>query len=96
VAQIREAWPELKIVLRGDSGFCRNELMSWCENNGVDFFSVWRAIRGCAGSSGSRCMKRLSSGIGRANRRGYLLSRLPDKEDEEGRLGAGMSRGGQG
>jgi hypothetical protein len=37
VAQIRAAWPAVKIVLRGDSGFCRNELMSWCENNGVDF-----------------------------------------------------------
>lgn len=37
VGQIRAAWPEVKIVLRGDSGFCRNELMSWCENNGVDF-----------------------------------------------------------
>jgi len=35
--QIRAAWPEVKIILRGDSGFCRNELMSWCENNGVDF-----------------------------------------------------------
>lgn len=37
VAQIRAAWPEVKIVLRGDSGFCRNELMSWCEANGVDY-----------------------------------------------------------
>jgi hypothetical protein len=37
VKQIRGAWPEVKIVLRGDSGFCRNELMNWCENNGVDF-----------------------------------------------------------
>jgi len=37
VAQIRAAWPGVKIVLRGDSGFCRNELMSWCENNDVDF-----------------------------------------------------------
>jgi hypothetical protein len=37
VAQIRVAWPEVKIILRGDSGFCRNELMSWCENKGVDF-----------------------------------------------------------
>jgi hypothetical protein len=37
VAQIRAVWPEVKIILRGDSGFCRNELMSWCENNGVDF-----------------------------------------------------------
>ena len=37
VTQIRAAWPEVKIILRGDSGFCRNELMSWCENNGVHF-----------------------------------------------------------
>jgi hypothetical protein len=37
VTQIRVAWPEVKIILRGDSGFCRNELMSWCENNRVDF-----------------------------------------------------------
>jgi hypothetical protein len=37
VAQIRVAWPEVKIILRGDSGFCRNELMSWCESHGVDY-----------------------------------------------------------
>jgi hypothetical protein len=37
VGQIRAAWPEVKIILRGDSGFCRNELMSWCEANRVDF-----------------------------------------------------------
>jgi hypothetical protein len=37
VRQIRSAWPEVKIILRGDSGFCRNELMSWCESHRVDF-----------------------------------------------------------
>jgi len=37
VAQIRSAWPAVKIILRGDSGFCRNQLMSWCEDNGVHF-----------------------------------------------------------
>jgi hypothetical protein len=37
VGQIRAAWPEVKIILRGDSGFCRNELMSWCEANRVDY-----------------------------------------------------------
>jgi hypothetical protein len=37
VTQLRAAWPEVKIVLRGDSGFCRNELMSWCEANRVDY-----------------------------------------------------------
>jgi hypothetical protein len=37
VEQIRAAWSEVKIILRGDSGFCRNELMSWCENHRVDY-----------------------------------------------------------
>jgi hypothetical protein len=37
LAQIRGAWPEVQIILRGDSGFCRNELMSWCESQGVEF-----------------------------------------------------------
>jgi len=37
VGQIRAAWPEVKIILRGDSGFCRNEWMSWCEANRVDY-----------------------------------------------------------
>jgi hypothetical protein len=37
VSQIRARWPEVKIILRGDSGFCRNELMSWCEGHGVDY-----------------------------------------------------------
>jgi hypothetical protein len=37
VTQIRVTWPEVKIVLRGDSGFCRNEWMSWCEANRVDY-----------------------------------------------------------
>ena len=37
VAQIRQRWPEVKITLRGDSGFCREEIMTWCEPEGVDF-----------------------------------------------------------
>ena len=37
VDQIRGTWPEVKIILRGDSGFCRNELMSWCEGKRVDY-----------------------------------------------------------
>ncbi len=37
VQQIRQRWPEVRIILRGDSGFCVNELMSWCEDNGVDY-----------------------------------------------------------
>ncbi len=37
VAQIREAWPEVKIVVRADSGFCREAILRWCEDNGVDY-----------------------------------------------------------
>ena len=37
VKQIRAAWPEVRITMRGDSGFCRNELMSWCEREGVNY-----------------------------------------------------------
>jgi len=37
VGQIRRSWPETKIILRGDSGFCRDEIMSWCEENKVDY-----------------------------------------------------------
>ena len=36
VAQIRARWPKTQIILRADSGFCRDELMNWCEANGVD------------------------------------------------------------
>jgi hypothetical protein len=37
VAQIRQAWPEVKIVIRADSGFCREEILRWCEDHGVDY-----------------------------------------------------------
>jgi Transposase DDE domain group 1 len=36
VRQIRARWPRVRILLRADSGFARDELMSWCETNGVD------------------------------------------------------------
>lgn len=37
VSQIRECWPDVKIIVRGDSGFCREEIMKWCEDNGIDY-----------------------------------------------------------
>jgi hypothetical protein len=37
VAQLRQRWPGVKIILRADSGFCREHLMRWCEDNGVDY-----------------------------------------------------------
>jgi hypothetical protein len=37
VAQIRAHWPQVRILLRADSGFAREALMKWCETNRVDF-----------------------------------------------------------
>lgn len=37
VPRLRAAWPGVRIVIRGDSGFCRDRIMRWCEENGVDF-----------------------------------------------------------
>jgi hypothetical protein len=37
VEQIRNTWPEVKTVVRGDSGFCRDNIMTWCETHGVDY-----------------------------------------------------------
>jgi hypothetical protein len=47
VAHIRRRWPGLRILLRADSGFAREDLMAWCEANGVDF------LFGLARTSGS-------------------------------------------
>jgi hypothetical protein len=37
VKPIRAAWPKVRILVRADSGFCREELMVWCEAEGVDY-----------------------------------------------------------
>lgn len=37
VTQIREQWPEVKLVIRADSAFSREDIMSWCEEHGVDY-----------------------------------------------------------
>jgi hypothetical protein len=37
VKQLRQTWPEVRIIVRGDSGFGREERMAWCEANPVDY-----------------------------------------------------------
>lgn len=65
VAQIRQRWPEVQIVVRADSGFGREELMGWCEAQRVDYVlglarnqrlrrrigpEMWQARRQCGAS----------------------------------------------
>lgn len=43
VERIRREWPDVRITIRGDSGFCRWKLMRWCEKHGVDYiFGIGR------------------------------------------------------
>jgi hypothetical protein len=37
VRQIRARWPKTRIILRADSGFCREELLAWCETSDVHY-----------------------------------------------------------
>jgi hypothetical protein len=46
VSAIRKRWPRVRVLLRADSGFARDALMSWCEQNRVDFlFGLARNVR---------------------------------------------------
>ena len=46
VRQIRRRWPRVRILLRADSGFCRDALMTWCEANRIDYvFGLARNAR---------------------------------------------------
>jgi hypothetical protein len=67
VAQIRERWPNVSIVIRADSGFCRDELMTWCEENRVKY------VLGLAGNS------RLHKRIARESRKAKLKSKRTAK-----------------
>jgi len=37
VQRLRRSWPETRIIVRGDSGFCRQRLLRWCERSGVSY-----------------------------------------------------------
>jgi DDE family transposase len=71
VAQIRARWPRTGICLRADSGFAREELMAWCEENGVDYvFGLARNNRLVAKIARElRSARREASKTGRAARR---------------------------
>jgi hypothetical protein len=37
VTRLRQAWPQVRIIVRADSGFCRWKLMRWCDRNGIGY-----------------------------------------------------------
>ncbi len=45
VKRFRKQWPDVKIIFRGDSGFCRDRILRWCDKNNVGY------ITGMAGNN---------------------------------------------
>lgn len=39
VKRLRQAWPNVKIIFRGDCGFCRHQMFDWCERKKVDYIT---------------------------------------------------------
>jgi len=37
VKRLRQAWPQVEIIFRGDSGFCRHRMLDWCKRSGVGY-----------------------------------------------------------
>jgi hypothetical protein len=63
VEQIRACWPQVRIILRADSGFAREELMAWCEDNRVNYvFGLARnerlekVLSDCMAQAARRCI----------------------------------------
>jgi hypothetical protein len=96
VAQIRASWPEVKIILRGDSGFCRNELMNWCEQNGVEYvFGLARnqRLRRIIEAQMHPATQQWSPD--RQTGAGVQRVRVSDQEDQEGWLGSRAAGSGE-
>lgn len=70
VMRIRKAWPEVRIIVRGDSGFCRDDLLSWCEANHV-FYVIGLARN-------TRLQKRIGKEMGQAHAN-YLKTLQPQR-----------------
>ena len=72
VDRIRERWPKVRILLRGDSGFAREALMAWCEAEGVDYlFGLQRNARLVAELAPELAAARTEAGATRRPARRY-------------------------
>ena len=74
IGQIRQRWPEVPIIVRGDSGFCREELMAWCETNQVSY------LFGLA--KNGRLEQQIAKALRKSHRR-YLQTQRPSRRFRE-------------
>ncbi|MCG8671611.1 MAG: IS1380 family transposase [Pseudomonadales bacterium] len=62
VSVIGKRWPGVNIIIRGDSGFCRDSLMSWCESQKQVYYLLGLA-------KNNRLKKKLGKALSKAKRR---------------------------
>ena len=82
VTETRESWPDVRIILRADSGFARDDLMDWCESNDVDYiFGLARNVRLVGAIKRELVLaRRASRRSGRAERRFAILEKWDTRE----------------
>ena len=77
-ARIRERWPKVRFLVRGDSGFCRESIMRWCESNDVDYVLGLLATSAWRGGSARPCTSPTAAMWRRARHHGGSGVSLPE------------------
>lgn len=79
VKRLRRAWPKVRIILRGDSGFCRRKMLTWCERHAVGY---------CVGLAKNKRLNRMTEAQRQRLARQFALSQVKQREFAELRYGA--------
>jgi hypothetical protein len=79
VKRLRRAWPKVRIILRGDSGFCRRKMLSWCERRDVGY---------CVGLAKNKRLNRMTEAQRLRLAHQFELSQVKQREFAELRYGA--------
>lgn len=98
VSRLRQAWPEVRIIVRGDSGFCRQRLIRWCEGHALGYVigvaRNARLHRFVAGWEAEMQAQYTESGIKQRQIREFRYA--ADSWDQERRLVTRLEFGSQG
>lgn len=98
VTRLRQAWPEVRIIVRGDSGFCRQRLIRWCERHAVGYVigvaRNARLHRIVAGWEQAMAAQYAESGIKQRQIREFRYA--ADSWDQERRIVTRLEFGAQG
>jgi hypothetical protein len=75
VEKLRAAWPGVRIIFRGDSGFCRHRMMDWCEHHGVEYI-IGLARNSRLEALSSRIMRKAEKQHRRTGRKAKLYTEI--------------------